>query len=165
MRVKNIDRIGRVLLWVSITISIHCQSDCNCYAELHHNSPRIGIDRDDCGEPSVSESVLIQLISNPKNLRIQSPSNRGNFQIHIQENEFTLNAGEMSNRFGIRPTSGIYKIKSDSEGMLLDQATFDFSKSIRDGVIVRNEFTLDPDRCYLLNGISGNAVEKDCAVF
>lgn len=165
MRANNYNLLGRALLWISIMISIHCRVDCNYYADLKHNPPSVGVHRDNCGEPSVYESLLIHLISNSKNLRIQSPSNRGNLNVRIQKNEFILKAGQTSERFGIETTQGVYKITSETERILLDRTDFDFSKSIRDGIVVRNEFTLESNRCYLLDGVSGNAVEKDCADF
>ncbi|TGM52714.1 hypothetical protein [Leptospira adleri] len=109
--------------------------------------------------------VLIALASDYRNFRMQAPANRGNLNVRIQKNEFTLKAGETSERFGIEAVQGVYKITSDTEGTLLDRTDFDFSKSIRDGIIVRNEFTFETNRCYLLDGDSGNAVEKDCTDF
>ncbi len=98
--------------------------------------------------------------------QVKNKNDIGNIYIqYYEEPEITIGVGEIyPKRFYFSPIKSIgkYKLRSDLNGIIIDQNEFNFLGNLKDGILIRNDGSIRPGSCTLLDGLSGNVIVDGC---
>ncbi|RHX83407.1 hypothetical protein [Leptospira stimsonii] len=117
--------------------------------------------------PSDEEVALDLLILKSASLDFQF-KNRidiGTLNVTIGEDKIILLPGEFSKvifrKFTIKSLD-YYKLESQANGLIIDNPNFDFSGSLKDGVLIKSDAHLLQGVCSLVNGETNSIEANGC---
>lgn len=110
--------------------------------------------------------ILFALQANETSFQIKNRMDIGKLYIqYYEEPEITIGVGETYPKrfyFSALKSIGKYKLRSDLNGVIIDQNEFNFLGNLKDGILIRNDGSIRPGSCSLLDGLSGNVIVDGC---